>query len=167
MPPIRSVIGRSGPRAGGVCCRFRSSRPCTATVSGVERSSPSARICASPRRTRGSPSPRSPGAWSPIGGGLLPATQAQHWGLVTPATPDPLQESLRLAREIAGKSPDAIRAAKRLLHDTWNRNDPSAVLLREATLQQRLIRQPNQIAAVAAGMAGEPALFTDPTVDLT
>jgi hypothetical protein len=34
-------------------------------------------------------------------------------------------------------------------------------------MQQRLIRQPNQIAAVAAGMAGEPARFADPTVDLT
>jgi enoyl-CoA hydratase/carnithine racemase len=102
-----------------------------------------------------------------VTGRILSGTEAAQLGLVTRTTPDPLQESLRLAREIAGKSPDAIRAAKRLLHDTWNRNDPSAVLLREATLQQRLIRQPNQIAAVAAGMAGEPARFADPTVDLT
>src|SRR5690606_5785736 len=47
---------------------------------------------------------------APIG-----AEQAERWGLVTELAADPLARATALAQEIAGKSPSAIRAAKRLI----------------------------------------------------
>src|SRR5882724_5428661 len=47
---------------------------------------------------------------------------------------DPRAEALALAREIAGNSPDAIRAAKRLLN-TAVTSDVASGLMREATEQ--------------------------------
>jgi len=43
------------------------------------------------------------------------AEKAAEWGLVTDLADDPLAEATALAQEIAGKSPSAIRSAKRLI----------------------------------------------------
>jgi len=43
------------------------------------------------------------------------ADQALAWGLVTKLADDPLAAAMELAAEIAGRSPAAIRAAKRLM----------------------------------------------------
>ena len=48
-------------------------------------------------------------------GRIVSATEAAALGLVTRLADDPRAAALALAREIAGKSPDAIRAGKRLL----------------------------------------------------
>jgi len=83
-------------------------------------------------------------------------------GLVTRTADDPLAAALALADEIAQKSPDAIRAAKRLYNETWASNDTAAALVLESELQTELIGKPNQIAAVMAGMSGEQPVFVDP-----
>jgi enoyl-CoA hydratase/carnithine racemase len=83
-------------------------------------------------------------------------------GLVTRIADDPLAAALELAGEIAQKSPDAIRAAKRLYNETWCSSDTAAALVLETDLQVGLIGSPNQIAAVTAGMSGEPPVFVDP-----
>ena len=75
---------------------------------------------------------------------------------------DPLSAALALADEIAHKSPDAVRAAKRLYDETWTSSDAAAALLLESELQTGLIGKPNQIAAVVAGMSGESPVFVDP-----
>ena len=75
---------------------------------------------------------------------------------------DPLTSALAVAEEIAQKSPDAVRAAKRLYDQTWVSNDPAAALKRESDLQIGLIGKPNQLAAVVAGMSGKPPVFVDP-----
>ena len=75
---------------------------------------------------------------------------------------DPLASALALAEEIAQKSPDAVRAAKRLYNETWVSDDAAAALERESELQAGLIGKPNQIAAVVAGMSGEQPVFVDP-----
>ncbi|MBX9642330.1 MAG: enoyl-CoA hydratase, partial [Mycobacteriaceae bacterium] len=75
---------------------------------------------------------------------------------------DPLSAALALADEIAQKSPDAVRAAKRLYDETWVSNDSAAALELESVLQTGLIGTPNQIAAVVAGMAGERPVFANP-----
>ena len=48
---------------------------------------------------------------------------------------DPLASALALADEIAQKSPDAVRAAKRLYDETWISDDAAAALGRESELQ--------------------------------
>ena len=78
---------------------------------------------------------------------------------------DDLRLALALADEIAQKSPDAIRAAKRLYNETWASNDAGGALARESELQAGLIGKPNQIAAVVAGMSGEQPVFDDPSDD--
>jgi hypothetical protein len=53
-----------------------------------------------------------------------------------------------------------VRAAKQLYDRTWNAPVEEGLLL-ETELQTGLIGSPNQIEAVRAGMAKEPANFAD------
>jgi enoyl-CoA hydratase/carnithine racemase len=80
---------------------------------------------------------------------------------VTRLAEDPLAAARELAHEIAGRSPDAVRAGKRLLRDAWLADAREALLL-ESELQTALIGSPNQLAAVTAGLAKQPAEFADP-----
>jgi enoyl-CoA hydratase/carnithine racemase len=96
-------------------------------------------------------------------GRIVSGSEGLALGLVTRTAADPLAAASALAEEIAGKSPDAIRAAKRLYDQTWSGNDPAAALTLESELQSGLIGKPNQIAAVTAGMSGEPPVFVDPS----
>lgn len=85
---------------------------------------------------------------------------AVGYGFVTRTAEDPLAEALALAREIASRNPEAIRAAKRLSSLSISGN-VEAVLLAESREQGALIGRPNQIEAVAAGMQKRPARFED------
>jgi len=82
-------------------------------------------------------------------------------GVVSHLAEDPLAAARQLAAEIAQRSPDAVRGAKRLFNETWNR-PPQEGLRLEAELQRTLIGSPNQLAAVTAGLTKEPAAFVDP-----
>jgi enoyl-CoA hydratase/carnithine racemase len=95
-------------------------------------------------------------------GRTVSGTEASALGLVTRVADDPLAAARDLAAEIAGKSPNAVRAAKRLYDETWVSDDSAAALVLETDLQVGLIGSPNQIAAVMAGMSGEPPVFVDP-----
>jgi enoyl-CoA hydratase/carnithine racemase len=92
---------------------------------------------------------------------VLSGEEAAAVGLVTRVEADPLAAAQALAAEIAGRSPDAIRAAKRLYDESWNAPAEQGLLL-ESELQGRLLGSPNQIAAVQAGMSKQPGEFTDP-----
>jgi enoyl-CoA hydratase/carnithine racemase len=74
---------------------------------------------------------------------------------------DPLSAARELAAEIAARSPDAVRAAKRLYDRSWTAPAVQSLAL-EAELQLGLIGSPNQLAAVAAGFTNQPAEFVDP-----
>jgi enoyl-CoA hydratase/carnithine racemase len=95
-------------------------------------------------------------------GRILSGAEAAELGLVTRTADDPLSAARELACEIAGKSPDAVRAAKRLYDRTWVSNDAASALALESELQTGLIGTPNQLAAVVAGMSGEKPVFADP-----
>jgi enoyl-CoA hydratase/carnithine racemase len=95
-------------------------------------------------------------------GRIVAGSEALALGLVTRNSDDPLASAKELADEIARKSPDAIRAAKRLYDETWLSDDAAAALKRETELQVGLLGKPNQIAAVVAGMSGEDPAFVDP-----
>lgn len=95
-------------------------------------------------------------------GRIVSGTEGFDLGLVTRTAEDPLSAAQALADEIAQKSPDAVRAAKRLYDQTWTSSDAAAALVLESELQSGLIGKPNQIAAVVAGMSGERPVFVDP-----
>jgi enoyl-CoA hydratase/carnithine racemase len=95
-------------------------------------------------------------------GRIVSGSEGLELGLVTRTASDPLSAAMSLAEEIAQKSPEAVRAAKRLYDEAWTSNDTAAALVLESELQTGLIGKPNQIAAVVAGMSGEPPVFVDP-----
>jgi enoyl-CoA hydratase/carnithine racemase len=95
-------------------------------------------------------------------GRVFDGEEGARLGVVTRVSDDPLAAARELATEIAGRSPDAVRAAKRLYDESWT-GDAQRTLALEAELQLGLIGSPNQLAAVAAGFSKEPAEFVDPS----
>jgi enoyl-CoA hydratase/carnithine racemase len=91
-------------------------------------------------------------------GRIVSGVQAQALGLATRVSEDPLADARAMARQIAASSPDAIRAAKRLMN-TASPVDAARVLVAEAFEQQRLIGSANQREAVQAGMENRAAVF--------
>ena len=86
--------------------------------------------------------------------------EAVALGFATRVSTDPHADAMALAREIAGKSPDAIRAAKRLLNKRGDA-DEADLLLAESLEQERLIGSPNQLEAVRAGMEKRTPNFSE------
>lgn len=93
-------------------------------------------------------------------GRIVSGADAAKMGLVTRTAEDPLAEAMALAREIASKSPDAVRADKRLLEESW-RADPGVGLGLEAELQKGVIGRPNQVEAVKANFEDRAPEFDD------
>jgi enoyl-CoA hydratase/carnithine racemase len=80
---------------------------------------------------------------------------------VTHLSDDPHADAMELAREIAARSPSAVRAAKQL----WNQALDGSVeegLRLETKLQATLMGKPNQVEAVQANMAKREPAFSDP-----
>jgi enoyl-CoA hydratase/carnithine racemase len=96
-------------------------------------------------------------------GRVFSGDEALSLGVVTRVEDDPLAAAQSLAAEIASKSPDAIRSAKRLFDEAWTGAAPETLAL-EADLQRALIGSENQLAAVMAGVTKQPAQFSDPGV---
>ena len=94
-------------------------------------------------------------------GRIVSGTEAAQLGLVTRVTDHPLVVAEQIAADIAARSPDAVRRAKRLYDESWT-GPAHETLAREAELQLELVGSPNQLAAVTAGFSREPADFVDP-----
>lgn len=94
-------------------------------------------------------------------GRVVSGTEAVALGLATRASEHPLEDALALARDIAGKSPHAIRAGKRLLDESGRVGVEEGLRLEEK-LQRALIGSPNQIEAVQANLQGREPKFADP-----
>lgn len=92
-------------------------------------------------------------------GRIFSAQEALSYGLATRVVDDPRKAALDLAHEIAEKSPDAIRAAKRLLNNLSV--DPGPALLAESAEQMKLMGSPNQSEAVRANIEKRAAAFND------
>ncbi len=93
-------------------------------------------------------------------GRILNGEQAQALGLVTHVSEDPLAAAMTLAEEIARKSPDAIRAAKRLFEESWHADERTGLAL-ESRLQVELIGSPNQVEAIKANFENRLPDFAD------
>jgi enoyl-CoA hydratase/carnithine racemase len=94
-------------------------------------------------------------------GRIVSGVEARELGLATHLSETPRDEAFELAREIARRSPDAVRAAKRLLGES----DPVAIRDRlelEAGLQRALIGAPNQLEAIRANLEQRAPNFEDP-----
>ena len=94
-------------------------------------------------------------------GRIVSGTEAVELGLATRVSDTPYQAALELAGEIAGRSPDAVRAAKQLLTAAPLVGVEEGLLLEEK-LQRSLIGQPNQIEAVQANLQKREPKFDDP-----
>jgi enoyl-CoA hydratase/carnithine racemase len=94
-------------------------------------------------------------------GRVVSGREAVELGLATRVADDPYAAALALAREIAGKSPDAIRAGKRLLNTTVATSRDEGFRLEEA-LQRGLIGSANQLEAVQANLEKRAPRFIDP-----
>jgi enoyl-CoA hydratase/carnithine racemase len=92
-------------------------------------------------------------------GRIFSAEEAMSYGLATRICDDPRAAALEVAREIAAKSPDAIRAAKRLLNQLSV--DPAPALLAESVEQMKLMGAPNQLEAVRANIEKRAPRFVD------
>jgi enoyl-CoA hydratase/carnithine racemase len=98
-------------------------------------------------------------------GRVLDGADADALGVVTRVAPDPLGAARELAAEIADKSPDAVRSAKRLLNAALT-TAPDEALALEASLQHRLIGSRNQLAAVTARLSKQRPEFVDSPLDV-
>jgi enoyl-CoA hydratase/carnithine racemase len=92
-------------------------------------------------------------------GRIFSAQEAMSYGLATRICDDPRAAAFEVAREIADKSPDAIRAAKRLLNNLTI--DPGPALLAESLEQMKLMGGANQLEAVRANLDKRPPCFED------
>ncbi len=95
-------------------------------------------------------------------GRIIGGAEAQSIELVTSIHDDPLAAARMLAKEIADKSPDAIRAIKTLINASWH-DSIEAALQREAKLQMSILGKPNQTEAVTATLEKRPTNFQDAT----
>ena len=92
-------------------------------------------------------------------GRIFSAEEALSYGLATRICEDPLAAAFEVARDIASKSPDAIRAAKRMLNNLSV--DAGAALMAESVEQQKLLGSPNQLEAVSANIGNRAPKFAD------
>lgn len=93
-------------------------------------------------------------------GKIVQAEEAQKLGLVTRISEDPLEEARQMAKLIASKNPDAIRAGKKLFENAWH-GDSEAGLVLEENLQKKIIGTPNQLEAISANFEKRDPNYQD------
>ena len=87
--------------------------------------------------------------------------EAKELGLATRLSEQPYDDAMAMAREIAGRSPDAVRAAKALINGLVNKG-AAAQFAAERTGIGSLLGRPNQVEAVMSNFEKRPANFTNP-----
>jgi enoyl-CoA hydratase/carnithine racemase len=92
---------------------------------------------------------------------IFSAEEALAYGFATRVVEDPRAAAMATAHDIAGRSPDAIRAAKRLLNRAVT-CEARTGLAAETAEQAGLLGKPNQVEAVMANLEKRPPLFSDP-----
>jgi enoyl-CoA hydratase/carnithine racemase len=93
-------------------------------------------------------------------GRMFSGTEALQYGFATRVCADPYAEAMAMARDIAQKSPHAIRANKRLLK-VGESGDAARILQAESDEQIAVMGGPNQVEAVRAGIEKRVATFVD------
>ena len=88
-------------------------------------------------------------------GRVFSGEEAHRYGFVTRLCTEPVAEALLAAREIAGRSPEAIRAAKRILAID-NQALAKRILQAEAVEQSNLMGSPGQLEAIRSARPKNP-----------
>ncbi len=94
-------------------------------------------------------------------GRIFDGREALALGLATKLSDTPHDDAMVMAREIAGRSPDAVRGAKALLNRLFN-DDAAQQFAEERRVIGSLIGRPNQVEAVMANFEKRAPSFTDP-----
>ncbi|GGC66030.1 crotonase/enoyl-CoA hydratase family protein [Chelatococcus reniformis] len=94
-------------------------------------------------------------------GRVFTGQEAFAMGFATRVTDEPYGDAMTTAREIASKSPDAIRASKRILNSAVI-TQPVDGLTSEAAEQQVLIGSPNQVEAIMSNLEKRAPRYADP-----
>lgn len=94
-------------------------------------------------------------------GRIVTGEEALELGLATRLAADPLAAARQLAREIAAFSPDAVRAAKRLVNAGTGGVSDRDMLLAEAAEQQALLASSNHREALRAHAGRRPPVYRD------
>jgi enoyl-CoA hydratase/carnithine racemase len=93
-------------------------------------------------------------------GRMVSGEEAVRIGLATRVTDTPLDDALELAREIASKSPQAVRGAKRLLNQSPGTGAAEQFAAERETIGS-LIGSKNQVEAVMAYFEKREPVFED------
>ncbi len=91
---------------------------------------------------------------------IFDGREAAALGLVTRLSDTPYDAAMRMAAEIAGRSPDAVRGAKALFNAIANA-EASAQFRREREVIGTLVGSPNQVESIAANLGKRPPNFAD------
>lgn len=94
-------------------------------------------------------------------GRVVVGEEAVRLGLATRVAADPAAEAMALAQQMAQRSPDALRAAKRLLNQAHQGLDEAALLLAESDEQSALMGSANQLEATRANLERRVPKFHD------
>ncbi len=93
---------------------------------------------------------------------VILGTEAHQIGVVTRLSDKPLETAMQIAREIADRSPDAVRGAKALITRLANAG-AAEHFAEERRIIYSLIGKPNQVEAVMSNFEKRPAKFVPPT----
>ncbi len=94
-------------------------------------------------------------------GRIVNGIEAEQMGLATRVTSSPLDDALAMARDIASKSPHAVRGVTELLRAAYAGADVATQFAQERQMMRSLIGSPNQVESVMAGFEQRPAHFSD------
>jgi enoyl-CoA hydratase/carnithine racemase len=94
-------------------------------------------------------------------GRVINGEEAVALHLCTELSENPIETALAMAREIAQRSPDAVRAAKKLLNES-GLVPVAEGLSNEFQASAKLMGTPNQIEAAVARMQKRDPAFSDP-----
>jgi enoyl-CoA hydratase/carnithine racemase len=93
-------------------------------------------------------------------GRILPASEGAPLGLVTRLADDPVAAAMDAAREIAGRSPSAVRGAKQLINRISNAG-AAEHFAAEREIIFTLIGKPHQVEAITANFENREPKFGD------
>jgi enoyl-CoA hydratase/carnithine racemase len=93
---------------------------------------------------------------------IFDGREAKELGLATKVSDTPYDDAMALAREISGRSPDAVRAAKQLMNGLFNQGAAEQFAAERAGIGS-LVGRPNQKEAVVSWFEKRPPAFIDPS----
>ncbi len=91
---------------------------------------------------------------------VFDAVQAQEWGFVTSIHENPLEHAMSVAKEIVVRNPEAVRAAKYLIDQSYYQSAADGLLM-ESELQEKIMGSKNQIEAVMSVMQKRAPNYKD------